>query len=187
MSREVIIEAARELARLEVDIVGRLLLNLNNAFADEVLRLGELISGADKEYADLLGDDFASEKEVAELGEQLAIVATYRVVELLSKRVLSFKYGAKKAAELYRFERLTDVLKADFGVDITTLNGFSDVNEIRLINNAVKHDGLVSHSLANAYPAWKQGTELKDLRKSFERLSGSVPTYVADLAAIVIP
>jgi hypothetical protein len=188
MSRDVIIDAAAELARLEIDSVARFLDNLKSAFDDEVRRLGELITKADREYADVLGDEFSSEKEVVELGEQLAIVAAYRVVELLSKRVLAFsKYGPKKAGELFRFDRLKDALRKDFGVDISTLDGFAGVNEIRLINNAVKHDGLVSHALAEAYPQWKEGAELKGLREAFERLSGSPSQYVRALAAAVIP
>jgi hypothetical protein len=60
------------------------------------------------------------------------------------------------------------------------LQGFPEINEIRLINNAIKHDGKVNRALA-AYPGWVIGDELKNLDAAFSRLAPGAKLYMVSL------
>lgn len=63
---------------------------------------------------------------------------------------------------------------------------FNAVNELRLLNNAIKHEGVISKQLAKNYPHHGQfGDELTDLSISFERLEPIACKYIKALYAIL--
>jgi len=61
-------------------------------------------------------------------------------------------------------------------IDITP--HYRAVNELRLLNNAVKHAGRVTAELAREYPRWKQGRKLTGVGAAYERLRRPVPSYI---------
>ena len=183
-------ECVGEFVGLEIEIIQRFLVNLSAAYAGEVKRLDDLISKADDPYyVDYLGDQQGTESEVLKLGGGLAMVGLYRIIELSTKGLLRPKY--KNAADkFYQYDRLVAKVKKDLSVDIQTLTGSAAVNEIRLINNAVKHDGKVSKELARRFgqqSGWKQSAPLTGLEQAFGRLSPAVPGYLTELAKILLP
>jgi len=184
--KKVVVDAIGELARLQIGVVERYLENLDSFYRQEFARLEELMKEADPDYAEVLIDEHISELEVTALGEQLAIVALYCVAELGTVRVLRWHYG-DRAKRLYRYEQLEPALRTDFNTDMRTLSGYDSMNEARLINNAVKHDGRVTKVLADKYASWKDGEELKDLRKAFERLTPGIIDFLMALGVVVIP
>ena len=56
------------------------------------------------------------------------------------------------------------------------------LNELRLLNNAVKHDGHIEERLAEL-PRWKRraGEEIGDLRSHYHRLRPLAERYIDDL------
>jgi hypothetical protein len=64
------------------------------------------------------------------------------------------------------------------GVDIERIPHYRAANELRLLNNAIKHAGHVTAELANEYPRWRQRQQLADLGAAYERLKGCVPSYI---------
>ena len=70
-----------------------------------------------------------------------------------------------------------------FGVDIKTLPGWDAVDEVRLVNNAIKHAGRVSDELAKGYPKqWAAGQPLGDLAGTYARLRPNITIYLTALA-----
>jgi hypothetical protein len=186
MANQVIAESAAALARLQIAVIQRFVSNLRDTYETEAKRLGALIDEADRQdYADYLADQHLTEVEVVELGGQLAMVALYRVIELSTKSLLRFRYRGA-AASLYKFDVLAARLQSDLSVDLRSVTNFASIDEIRLINNAVKHDGKVSNALSQ-YPGWTRGDELTGLEQAFDRLAPSVPDYLIALAKVVVP
>ena len=56
-----------------------------------------------------------------------------------------------------------------------------DVDELRCLNNAIKHERRVNSALAK-FPGWKKGTELGDLESHYYRLQPLAKRYLEDLA-----
>jgi len=113
------------------------------------------------------------------LGDELSIVALYKKVEAHTGRVVKKKVPKAAEMNLSFFKKFCDALP----FDITTVDGFTGFNELRLLNNSIKHsDGKVSIELAKEFSTWKQGAELSELDKVFKRLLPEVKKYVADLA-----
>lgn len=126
-----------------------------------------------------LQDEDAFVDEIVELGDELAIVGIYKLLEIHTKRVVRAAFPDIDGRSLFRFDTLIEAFR-DKGVDLTSVTNFSEVDELRCLNNAIKHTGTVSSELAS-YPDWTQGETLSDLGKVYERLAPQVQDYVRDL------
>ena len=79
----------------------------------------------------------------------MSIIALYKKVERKIGRIVKKRLDISSDVNLAYFEKLRNVLP----FEIKEIEGFVDFNELRLINNAIKHEGKVSRQLANAYPS----------------------------------
>lgn len=128
-------------------------------------------------------DDFHELMRVGELASELSIVALHRVVELHRGRILRRAYREFDATTLARFDVVKALVQHTRRIDIQKLDGAAEIEELRLLNNAVKHQAEVTKQLAGV-PAWngRAGQKLGDLRPAYDRLRESVPKYLYDFA-----
>jgi hypothetical protein len=119
----------------------------------------------------------ASAYSAKNLGDELSIVALYKKVEGHTARVVKRKLPSAASVNLSYFNKLCSVLP----FDIKLVDGFSGFNELRLLNNSIKHGGAVSAELAKEFPHWIEKSELSGLDKAFQRLLPLVKRYVKDL------
>jgi len=137
----------------------------------------------DDELLEGIQDDLAVLDEMVETADQLTFVGLYRVVELRLKALLNrFVANPEDLEKVFKFKQLTNLLKNQFSIDIADLQGFKAINEIRLINNSVKHDGKVGRELADTFGHWRKGDPLNGLEPAFKRLSPRVFFFFKDLA-----
>jgi hypothetical protein len=127
-------------------------------------------------YQSHLEDEFFSLDEVQKLGYELCIVALYKQVELHTKQVVKRNFPSVDEKALFNFAKL----KAALPFKIGKLKNYAAVNELRLINNAIKHEGRVSKELAKYYPIWKAGEKLDGLEFALNRLSPLLQKYVEE-------
>lgn len=125
-------------------------------------------------YQSHLEEEFFSLDEVQKLGYELCVVALYRQVELHTKQVVKRNFPSVDEKALFNFAKL----KAALPFKIGKLKNYAAVNELRLINNAIKHEGRVSKELAKSYPTWKAGEKLDGLESALGRLSPLVLGFV---------
>ena len=134
-------------------------------------------------YIDALADDFDMLNEVKKLSSHLAIIALYKEVELRTKSILKlYLKDEKKIKSLFKYDRLIHILKSDFGVDIKLVRHDHQINELRFLSNAIKHQGKVSSDLAN-YSGWTKDKEIAEVLDSFNKFSKLVPEYLFDLCS----
>lgn len=174
--------------RLDHDEIDEFLDHLNASLNRRIKRLEEEERNLSLEqfedprdidgYRDHLGDLAASVYAAKALGDELSIIALYKKVESHTGRVVKKKVPTAATANLSYFKQLCSALL----FDIKTIDGFAGFNELRLLNNSIKHEGKVSTELAKEFPQWTQGAELSELDKAFQRLLPEVKKYVADLA-----
>lgn len=126
-------------------------------------------------YQSFLEDDFYQLGEAKKLGHALAISGLYRQVETHIKRVIGSTFpdiGQKKIGKI-----LLGVPQLE--IDGSKLVGFEAVDELRMLNNLIKHAGSKADAdLANKYPVWVKNAELLDLDKAYERLKPLVKQYM---------
>lgn len=115
------------------------------------------------------------------LTDELCILALYKKLEIKTAKLLKAFYPKLDASKLHKI----DYLKKKLGFDITMLSGYPSMDELRLINNAIKHAGVVSQPLANKYPTWVAGDPLINLDEAFQRLAPGVESYFKSLCAAI--
>ncbi len=128
-------------------------------------------------YKDHLGDLVWTARNVKMLGDELSIIALYKKVEWQVGRIVKKRVDNASDVKLAYFQKLCTVLP----FAIKGVEGFSAFNELRLINNAIKHEGKVSVELAKEYSVWMRGENLSNLDDSYRRLLPGVKQFVADL------
>ena len=144
---------------------------------------------SDDQAQDYLADNFADNLAeldvISALGNEFAIVGLYRVVEVLRGRILRARYGSASPNTAYML-RVRDFLLKHHGIDVDRIPHYRAINELRLLNNAIKRDAaVVTAELAQAFPRWKEGKRLTGLDAAYERLKSHVASYIFAFATRV--
>lgn len=169
------------LAKYDVEAIDRFREHVHDGAKAAVRSIHKRAEGMPEEMQEFLADDLHELEGVTELTDQLAIVALYRVVELTRGRIVTRKFGAAVQGKAYHIGKLGDFL-AKQGVDLAQVPHAKPMDELRLLNNAVKHSGRADDKLAKSFPRWKKGEQLKKLGQAYERLKRHIPAYVFRLA-----
>lgn len=179
------------LSRIEIDYIDRFLEQIKNQNHSDSKKLKKSLNKAKPEkflsdndynsYVDSLVDEFDILKEVNLLSSQLAIVALYRIVEIRTKSILKRHLkNSKDIKSVFLFDNLIKLLKKEFSIDLKKVDGFSKIDELRCLNNSIKHQGVVSDELSN-FHGWKFGEKIGETSDSFNSLAKVVPSYLFSL------
>jgi hypothetical protein len=116
------------------------------------------------------------EQDLLFLADELMFLGLYRFIEIERLRVLKRAFPHFGSSRTCSYSRLVEQFPW-----LQQLFGSSQVNEIRLINNCIKHSGKVSRELAKFNAIWKESEYLSGLRHAYERLAPYVGAYWVDL------
>lgn len=117
--------------------------------------------------------------EMKKLADQLAIVALYKKLEIETKGIIRCAYPDIQPKKLYKIKELKEELSGK-GISIESLKNYKAMNEVRCINNDIKHNGHVGSELA-ALSGWTKDKPLEGLDKAFQRLSPLCVSYFCEL------
>lgn len=172
--------------RLDMDDIDEFQYHLNKAVDEKLKKLDhkyKSISVDDVEdprdldgYKSLLEDIMMTTHSSKLLGYELSIIALYKKVEIKTKKIVGRMVPNVKEEKLSYFKYLCDTLPF-----IKNLDNFKAFNELRMLNNAIKHGGVVSSELVKSFPSLSEGDDLKDLDKSYERLLPQIKEYMNEL------
>lgn len=133
-----------------------------------------------------LEDDAFEAKLVRDAAEEMVIVCLYKTVEISIKRMLhaSNLFSEEEVRGFFRNRVFKRLVKEKI-VDLEALPGYESYDELRCINNCIKHSGFVDKELAK-YGGWKKGEKLDSLWCNYERLSPKVRVFVEALSEKII-
>ena len=141
--------------------------------------------GLDKDWLmDSLIDEHYFLDEAKKLSHELAIIALYKKIEITTNRVVSIAYPDISSKSLYRIDQLKKELTKK-GIQIDSLPHYAAMDEVRCLNNDIKHNGVVSDKLA-LYPCWIKGSSLQDLEVAYTRLAPLCSLYMIELVDVLI-
>ncbi|MDD1607293.1 MAG: class I tRNA ligase family protein, partial [Methylococcaceae bacterium] len=131
--------------------------------------------------------DFLNEVET--LTYELAILALYKKIEITTKTSIKVFPNVSDAQlkKLSDIKELKEYLnKRD--IDITLIKNYKAMDEIRLINNSIKHDDCISHDLAREFWHEQQGKNftLENLKESYTRLAPLCLNYMMKFIETII-
>ncbi len=133
-----------------------------------------------REFPDDLFLDFPVLEDFAWLSSEFAVVGLWRCVELFRKNAIEHALGEDAAQGLFSERKFQEILRSQ-GIDGSRIRCARSVDELRCLNNAIKHQRQVTDSLAE-FPRWKEGDELGDLERHYCRLRPLAERYLEDLA-----
>lgn len=126
-------------------------------------------------YKDHLIDLMINANNIKALADELSILALFKSIEVKISKIIDSKFENNgKHSFVGKLKLLTPNEKVD------TLKGYDAYNELRLINNAIKHAGMVSNELASAYPLWIEGEKLEHIDAAYNRLLPHVKYFVLE-------
>lgn len=123
-----------------------------------------------QEYMILAESIYYEEKELQTLVE-MQIVYAFKMFEIGLKQLLSAAFSLKKSRELYKWENIIYLLEKK-GLKIKQVEHYPDINHFRLVNNTIKHSGLVTSEMKNI-PEFsnKDYLDYQSLRRFYVRVN----------------
>lgn len=143
------------------------------------------LGGNEDEGIEFYADEAYELTDVDKLFTQLTVVALYAALEISAKRVLAHKCSPAQLRGAFKWRELKSLFKQLAGSDLAALPHFADVDELRCLNNAIKHNGTVSAELAG-FPGWTLDEQIGDVRPTVDRVRAALPTYFAAFAAAIL-
>lgn len=134
---------------------------------------------------DWLVDEVAELEDLALLSEEFAIVGLWRCVELYRKRAMRIALSKDAARRAFKHEEFQkDLLQLQ--IDETKISCARSMNELRCLNNGIKHERRVDDELAE-FPKWKKkkGKKLVGLERHYRRLHHLTKRYLEDLTRLL--
>lgn len=123
-------------------------------------------------------DDAIYMSDVSTLADELSIIALYKLFEKKHKDLIQYYMGENDSKQYSYWRNVLKVLPDN----AKQLDSFNSANELRLINNSVKHEGTVSKELSDEFPSFgAEGDEFSELDKIFDRLKPEIIKYINEL------
>lgn len=131
---------------------------------------------------DWLVDDFAQLDDFVSFSAEFAIIGLWRCIELYRKRAMRAALGDAAASLSFRHKAFQNDL-SQLGIEEKNIQCARSANELRCLNNSIKHALRVDNELAG-FPRWrrKKGSELGNLESHYRRLRPLAERYLTDLA-----
>ncbi|MDR1469125.1 MAG: hypothetical protein LBT00_07515 [Spirochaetaceae bacterium] len=117
---------------------------------------------------------------------QLCIIGVYIDVELFLKTVLKYHFKVA-SADTFTYKEIKERYRLR-KIKLSSLKSFSCFNELRLLNNAIKHNGCVSKDLSKEYPQrWKIGEKIRISEEYINILATEVKNFKHSLYDKISP
>ena len=87
----------------------------------------------------------------------------------------------------YQKRNSKKLLKDKFDIKYSDLQDYSKIEELRCLNNDIKHNGVVGTELVTANNKWKSGIPISDTHPDFERLKDGPRNLLIDLKNKIEP
>ena len=144
------------------------------------------LDSTESNFSNLQGacdDQYSLINEVNKLSNELLIIALYRLVELHTKDVIKWHFTSIDTSGFYNVKIMEKILLSK-GIKLNSIKSYAEFDELRALNNAIKHNGVASDEL-KIY-GWVVGESLDNLSEVFERLVPKINEYIDELACKII-
>ena len=104
-------------------------------------------------------------------------------IEIRTKQMCVIALPGIVPQDLFLWKKLKKQLRTN-GIDVEKMVNYREVNQLRCLNNSIKHSGIVDGELAAT--GWgKEGTEINanKCRQSLPELANAGEAYLGDLAS----
>lgn len=130
---------------------------------------------------DRYSDDHYLSRQTVELAEEMQIVALYKSVEISIKDMLKYSglFTKKQLDSFFRIAALKKEVSKKVCV-LENLKNYKSYDELRCINNCIKHSGRANKELAK-FSGWNIGDKILESNDHYTRLKEDVRDFVFNL------
>lgn len=132
---------------------------------------------------DQKGEEADNIRSIASIGEELAIIGLYKTIEITIKKCTKFSelFSKEEINEMYNFKTMKKLFK-DREIFLTKIENYKEFNELRALNNCLKHSGKVSKELHKINPSfWKVNAQIENSVSHFNRLINPSLKFLKEL------
>lgn len=138
--------------------------------------------------AEILGvsQDVMYIEEVLSSLFEVKIIYAYKHLEITLKSFLSYAYEEKSINKSFKWQSFVDLLKSK-RINMNGLNGYTEVNELRIANNSFKHSGNEVDNSIQSIKEFRKGKYINynDLEKFYARIKEYPKIFLNSLQAAV--
>lgn len=137
---------------------------------------------------DQIGEEADRIRKMSSIGEELAIIGLYKTIEITIKKCarLSTLFSEEEILKMYNFKLMKKSFKNQ-NIFFENIENFREFNELRLINNCLKHSGMVNHDLIKINPSFeKLNNEIQNSSEHFKRLINPSLNFLKNLGYEII-
>ena len=100
---------------------------------------------------------------------------------------MSYFFTSQEIRQLFLFSKLKENIQNKFSFNFESLKGYLEVEELRCLNNAIKHNGFVSSELNSANSKWITNSKIENTYDDFLRLIDGPNELLNDLYLKIKP
>jgi hypothetical protein len=150
----------------------------DNISEDEDVEILQHLQGADT-FSQIAKDTLS----------QYFIVAVYSLYEKGLKKIFSStgKFTTDKIESCYKKKNLENLLSNIFSIDYSDLSDSTLIEELRCLNNDIKHNGKVGKELTQTNNKWIENQLIENIYDDFNRIKEAPINFLNDLVSKITP
>lgn len=115
------------------------------------------------------------------------IVGTYSFFEKSLKSILKLTddFSDNELRSMFRIAQVKTLINRKYSIDYETLDEYSKIEELRCLNNCIKHNGIVSQELVDANNKWILESSIENTIEDFIRLKDAPLTFLTKLIELI--
>jgi hypothetical protein len=82
---------------------------------------------------------------------EMKIVHLFRAYEITLKKLIKIAFPTAKERDFFSWEKLREFCKSN-GFNINTIPSYSEINQLRLVNNCIKHSASINDDVKKSVP-----------------------------------
>ena len=136
-----------------------------------------------------INDYYGLSHETIDILSNYMVVASFSFYEKAFKKLLELtgEFTVPELSSLYKIREAKKLLKEKFNIAYRFLTDCAKVEELRCLNNDIKHNGRVSKKLVAANQKWTFGQSIPNTYDDFKRLMDGPRNLLLDLARKIGP
>lgn len=139
-------------------------------------------------------DNYYIDEELYVLYE-LKIIYLYKFLEINLKKVLAISFNIDKSTRMYQWDHFGRLLQ-EREIDIKSITNYREVNELRQVNNSLKHSDAIEENLIRKITEFRESDDhpfldegklitYRELELFYNRIKDSPVKFLEDLVSKV--
>ncbi len=115
---------------------------------------------------------------------EMKIIYAFKHLEINIKKLISAAYNDKSVNKQFKWENLKQYL-ASKNIDVSQIEGYNEVNQLREINNSLKHSNELNNDILKKFPEFKNEKTISHevLEIFYKRVKKSPTIFLTSLSS----